>query len=347
MSRRCLVAWLCLALVALASARADARPPQLRRDGRWLVDRAGRVVVLHGVNAVWKLKPYVPPDEPRGFTEADAQWLEDHGFNAVRLGVLFAGVMPQRGVVDAGYLDEIDRVVQLLAAHHVYVLLDFHQDLYNEKFQGEGFPDWSVYDDGIPHLFNFGFPGNYFTPEVMRAFDNLWGNKKAPGDGIGLWDHYAAAWQAVAARWKDQPYLMGYDLLNEPWPGTDWPTCANPFGCPVHDTLKLQPFQQHALAGIRAMDPNNVVWFEPNSIFNSGAMSGLGLLAPVEDANLGLSWHNYCLPAGLVHSSGVNDVPGCALLHQIPCQYRAAGELRETLRRPQGRCRSLRAGCLR
>ena len=87
---------------------------QLRRAGTWLVDRRGRVVILHGVNAVWKLAPYVPPNSVLGFSDADADWLSDHGFNAVRLGVLFAGVMPHQGLIDHGYLEKVDRVVKLL-----------------------------------------------------------------------------------------------------------------------------------------------------------------------------------------------------------------------------------------
>jgi len=294
-----------------SNASTDGAAPQLRREGRWMVDAKNRVVLLHGVNAVWKLAPYFPPDTAAGFTAADADWLRDHGFNTVRLGVLFAGVMPQQGMIDPAYLHGVDRVVQLLAARGIWVMLDFHQDMYNERFQGEGFPDWAVYDDDIPHLNDFGFPGNYFTPECSRSFDNLWANRE------GLWDHYRSAWVAVARKWQHQPYLMGYDLINEPWPGTDLASCANPLGCPLHDDQKLQALQSHVLAGIREVDAQNLVWFEPNLVFNSGAKTNLGLLTPLSDANLGLSWHKYCLPAATLHAQGFTDVPACEQYHQI------------------------------
>ena len=38
----------------------------------------------------------------------------------------------------------------MLARHRIFTQLDFHQDLYNERFSGEGFPDWAVIDDGVP-----------------------------------------------------------------------------------------------------------------------------------------------------------------------------------------------------
>jgi hypothetical protein len=28
--------------------------PQLRREGRWLVDRRGRIVIVHGLNLVYR-----------------------------------------------------------------------------------------------------------------------------------------------------------------------------------------------------------------------------------------------------------------------------------------------------
>ncbi len=291
------------------STRADT--PRLHREGRWMVDEKNRIVLLHGINAVWKLAPSAPPDSALGFTAADADWLRDHGFNTVRLGTIFAGVMPQEGQIDQTYLNRVDRVVQLLASRGIWVMLDFHQDLYNERYGGEGFPAWATYDDGVPNIADVGFPGNYFLPGTTRAFDNLWGNKNA------LWDHYRDAWKAVAGKWKNQPYLMGYDLINEPFPGMDLATCAGPLGCPIHDDQKLQAFQSHVLKGIREVDSNNLVWLEPNIVFDFGAKSNLGLITKLTDPQLGFSWHTYCLPAALLHAQGVNDVPGCAQLHGL------------------------------
>ena len=331
MSLRPALAFTALALAAcgqssVPSAGADARagepaadaacqarragPSQLRQEGRFMVDEQNRIVLLHGVNAVWKLKPYFPPADAEGFTAADADWLRDHGFNTVRLGVIFAGVMPQEGVIDHAYLDSVDRVVQLLASRGIYVLFDFHQDMYNEKYGGEGFPDWAVHDDGVPPT-NIGFPQTYFTPAVGRAFDNFWQNKN------GLWDRYAEAWTAVAAKWRDQDHVLGYDLINEAYPGSHFASCANPAGCPAFDTQYLQKMQEHALAGIRTADPGNIVWFEPNFVFNGGAMTGLGLLEWTDDANIGFSWHKYCLLGVVLHSQGFTDLPACNEWQQL------------------------------
>lgn len=288
-----------LALMAApaATAAAPVPVPQLRHDGRWLVDSTGRTVLLHGVNAVWKLAPYVAPDTAVGFTAKDADLLAANGLNAVRLGVLFAGVMPQPGVIDQGYLDKIDRIVDLLAARKIYVLLDFHQDDYNEKFTGEGFPAWAVRDDGVPFAPTGSFFANYFTPALARTFDNFWADKD------GLWDKYAAGWAAVAQRWADQPYLMGYDLFNEPSAGSQALSCANPQGCPQFDAT-LQRFYDRVRAAIRTKDRGNLVWYEPQFFFNAISASNFGR---IDDPQVGFSWHNYaCLPA----FAGGSVIPG-------------------------------------
>ena len=70
----------------------------------------------------------------------------------------------------------------MLAKRGIHSLIDFHQDLYNEKFSGEGWPDWAVLDDGLPAEPLAGFPATYITsPGLNRAFDNFYANKAGPG----------------------------------------------------------------------------------------------------------------------------------------------------------------------
>ncbi len=269
-------------------------PAQLRRDGRWLVDPQGRVVLLHGVNIVWKLDPYYPPNTPEGFTAADAQWLAGHGFNSARIGTLWVGVMPEEpGKIDANYLAQWDRIVQLLAAQKIWMLFDFHQDMLGHLYQGEGVPDWAV--ERVQGRFTtllgspaFGFPFNYFTPQVSEAFDNLWAENGVVRDG------FRDAWMAVAAKWKAQPYHMGYDLLNEPWAGLEYPSCLFPMlGCESHERDELQPFFDHARKGIRSVDANNLVWYEPQPLISSGAPAS-GFEPTPGEGQLGYSFHYYC-----------------------------------------------------
>ncbi len=280
-----------------------ASTPTLHREGRWMVDDIGRTVLMHGVNAVWKIAPYYAPEEAAGFTAADADFLAANGFNVVRLGVLFVGVMPQPDVIDQAYLASVDRVVQLLASRRIWIQLDFHQDMYNEEFQGEGFPDWAVHDDGLPNDANKGFPGNEFASLALnRVYDNFWQNTDS------LWDRYRAAWVAVAQKWKDQPYLLGYDMFNEPWPGQLWPLCFR-MACPGFDAT-LQDFQEHVLQGIRSVDSKHFVFFEPQQLFSFGAPN---TFTAVADPALGFSWHSYC-SSTLFAPFGLPAGPDCTLL---------------------------------
>jgi len=274
------------ALLAVAPAASAAPTLPLTHNGRWITDAQGRVVNLHGINMVYKRPPYAP--DAVGFGDDDAAFLAAEGFNVVRLGVIYTAVEPSPGVYDDAYLDRIRATVDTLAAHGIVALLDFHQDMYNERFQGEGWPDWAVMDDGLPAEPKSGFPNNYLLmPALQRAFDHFFAN-----DG-GLQDHYAAAWAHVAQRFKDAPNLLGYELLNEPWPGSSWQDCINPTGCPASDA-KLEAFDKRVLAAIRVVDPRGLVWHEPFVLFNQGGGTSVKALG---DANVGFSFHDYCLAA--------------------------------------------------
>lgn len=300
--------------VPAARATQAAPPGTLTVDGGWLKDEFGRTVVLHGTNAVQMLPPYVPlVTEAAGLTPADAQLMKSLGFNTVRLGWIWKGLAPQRYTIDQGYLDKLEAAASVLTAEGIYVLIESHQDMYNEKFGGEGAPDWATIDDGLP-VSALGFPGNYMGPATSRAFDNLWTNRD------GLWTDYALAWRAVAERFADNPYILGYDLFNEPWPGSQWATCAQPAGCPAFDHGLLQPFLENTARAVRYADPNHIVFFEPHVLFNFGVASWLG--APQIPGPVGLSFHDYCINRELRRTTGEQTLqdaawPACAPLDDL------------------------------
>jgi endoglycosylceramidase len=302
MSRRLLICAVAAALLAVAAPAATAAPAlPLGHAGRFLTDAQGRVVILHGYNMVNKRPPYAP--DATGFGDDDAAFLAAEGYNTVRVGVIYKAVEPSPGVYDDAYLARIASTVDTLGRHGIVSMLDFHQDLYNETFQGEGWPDWAVQDDGLPHEPKSGFPANYLVmPALQRAFDHFWNNDPGPG-GVGLQDRYAAAWRHVAERFRDDTNVLGYELMNEPWPGTTWQSCANPAGCPAFDAV-MAGFIGRSIAAIRQADARTLVYYEPNVLFNDGADTNLGSTG---DAHAGFAFHDYCLAAG---SSGHDD-PSC------------------------------------
>jgi endoglycosylceramidase len=303
--------------VGLVTASASAAPqPPLANNGRWFVDDTGRVVILHGLNMVYKVGSYRPADS--GFGPNDARWLKKNGFNTIRLGIIYKGLEPTppaaggQPAYDVAYLQSIARTEAALAKKGIFTLLDFHQDLYNERFQGEGWPDWQVIDDGEPPEPQVGFPGNYIVNQGLnRAFDNFWANVTV--EGRGLQDAYAAAWQRVATVFADNPYVMGYDLINEPWPGSAFTSdaCLNASGCATFDTTTLAPFYAKLYAAIRAVDTETLIFNEPLVTFDFGADSKL---PDTGDPASGFSYHVYCLPGSL---GGPGSGPACEPLEDM------------------------------
>ena len=279
----------CLVLVPALAPIARASPVlPLGHAGRWITDASGRVVVIHGINMVYKLPPYDPA--AAGFGNDDAAFLARIGFNAVRVGVIWKAVEPRPGVYDQAYLNRIAGTVTTLAHHGIVSLLDFHQDMLNQRFQGEGIPDWAVQDGGLlnPKL---GFPGNYLSnPALQHALDAFWSDAPGPG-GIGLQARFAGAWEHVATRFKHTRSVLGYEIFNEPFPGTQWEPCALAAGCPAFDA-KLTTFYRRVDSGIRAADPRTLVWYEPNVLFNGGPQTSVGRL---RDRRAGFAFHDYCL----------------------------------------------------
>ncbi|MEW6271748.1 MAG: cellulase family glycosylhydrolase, partial [Thermodesulfobacteriota bacterium] len=242
------------------------------------------MVGLHGVNFVQKFPP-IPPAEV-GFDADDAAFLREHGFNAVRLGVVFGAVMPAPGEIDAHYVRSIAETVHVLTRERLYVMLDFHQDGYGPGVHGNGFPEWATLTDGLPNPPE-PFPLYYVTnPALQRAFDKFWTNRPGP-DGVPLQDHYAAAVREIAAAVATEALVLGYDTMNEPWPGAVFAPCIT--GCPEIERERLVPFGERMAAAIRSVDERHFVFSEPFVLFNFGqadtSLAGIG--APAS----GLSFH--------------------------------------------------------
>lgn|GEM_PF-249744 len=305
--------WSALGVVAVPhAARASAATVQLpvgplHPAGRWLEDSTGRVIIIHGLELARKTPPYFPP--PASFTAQDAQNIEAWGFDAVRLAWFWKGLEPQRGAIDTNYLNQLVHAGSLLASHHIFTLLEAHQDGYNEKLGGAGFPDWATISDSTWGPVE-GVPGTgVFDLQAARAFDHLYANTN------GIADAFAHAWAVMAARFRANRLMLGYDLFNEPNPGSQWESCANPVGCPAFDLATLEPLEDKLAAAVRSVDPVTIAFYEPNIYFDSGVSSWLKA-PPRSSGPSGFAFHDYCLTASLTdqpdHESQSPGYPACA-----------------------------------
>lgn len=307
------------AAAAVAGASAGAAPAApLGHAGRWITDAGGRVVVVHGFNMVYKSAPYAPAGG--GFDDADAAFIAGMQYNAVRVGVYHLALEPQAGTYDDNYLDSIAGTVAMLGRHGLLALLDFHQDMYNARYQGLGLADWAALDDGLPAEPQLGFPLNYFfMPALETAYDSFWANRAGPG-GVGIQDRYAAALAHVAARFQGVSNVLGYELFNEPWPGVLWEPCVTPLlGCPLADA-NLSRFVQRATKAIRQNDPATLIWYEPYVLFNDGFPTSI---ARSGDAETGFAFHDYCLNTSSNASCNLNDA---AVFANAQAQVKRTGD---------------------
>ena len=87
-------------------------------ESRFIVDSYGRTTLLHGVNAVYKIAPYIPSDgafDPLdSLNDEDVANLKEWGMNFVRLSVMWEAVEREEGVYDMDYLDQVEALINKL-----------------------------------------------------------------------------------------------------------------------------------------------------------------------------------------------------------------------------------------
>lgn len=245
-------------------------------QGNRFIDANGRSLLLHGINLVNKDPSvgYLGPEAAKEFV----QW-RSWGLNCVRLGVLWDGLEPEPGVYNDAYLQGIDQQIAWATENDLFVILDMHQDLYSVQF-ADGAPEWATLTDDQPHLEESEvWSDAYFTsPAVHTAWNNFWDNAPAP-DGLGLQDHYAHLWAVLAKRYANNPTVIGYDLMNEPMPGSE----------ALQAQLMMLNKGAELLAAINEDAPNVMElaeqWLTPNGRSHIlELLRDINLYAPVADA---------------------------------------------------------------
>ncbi|WP_051198817.1 cellulase family glycosylhydrolase [Gordonia shandongensis] len=309
---------------------ADAAPTgdllgPLGTRGERIVDEHGRTVLIHGVNNVDKQAPYIQPGDGLTLTARDAKDLARQGFNAVRLGISFDGLMPTRGRVDTAYVDRVVDVVDTLAAEGIRTLLDNHQDGLSSVWGGNGFPSWSIKARPSKLEPNPGFPLYYIMPSMNLAWDEVWTNR------YGVLDHLGTALAALTSALKGHRGVMGVELLNEPWPGTAAPTCF-PFGCPVFDR-QYQRAMEKLTRYVRGADARMPVYWEPNVTWNQLMPSNLGR-STIRSSNVVFAPHDYCIASQLAIYLGLPEEFRALCTPQHDLTWRHLDDFRARTGRP-------------
>ena len=183
-------------------------------------------------------------------TKADIDSLASYGYNSVRLPMhynLFTLPIQQEPNVgentwiETGFI-LVDNLLEWCEENNMYLILDLHA-----APGGQGFgSDINDYDPNLP---------------------SLWESEENKNKTIALWGQ-------IANRYKDEPWIGGYDLLNE----THWDLGEN----------ELRDFYIDVTNEIRIYDDNHIIFIEGNGYAND--FSGL---TPPWDDNMVYSFHKY------------------------------------------------------
>lgn len=139
------------------------------KSGSWFRDEEKRYVLFRGVNfgSRSKMPPYLPiaPLDVHDISKLDLKkeiesvktgldLLKNLGFNIVRLLISWKAIEPRPNpnleeLLPEGrkYLEYMKEIIDELHARNLYIILDFHQDIANEAYGGDGFPDWAIVID--------------------------------------------------------------------------------------------------------------------------------------------------------------------------------------------------------
>lgn len=290
-----LLAAILLATPGLSLPAPAAAKDFLRAEGPHIVDESGKPVILRGMGlGGWMLQEgymldiegtgtqrsihariadLIGPEQADAFyqawrdnhtTHADIDAMARWGFNSVRLPMhyaLYTLPVEQEPVLgEQTWLEEgFRRTDQLLAwakANDLYLILDLHA-----APGGQG-NDINIADR---------------DPDAP----SLWDDPRQQ-------DKMVALWKRLAERYKDEPYIAAYDLINEPNWGFADPADRN--GCKEEGNGPLRELLVRTTAAIREVDKRHMIVIEGNCWGNN--YRGVLDDGPWDD-NLVISFHKY------------------------------------------------------
>ncbi len=156
-------------------------------------------------------------------TEEDFAWLKDLGINLLRVPFNYRLFLDDENpdVFREEGFRYLDRLLALGRKYQIYILPDLH------AVPGGQNPDWhSDNSTGYTQFWHYGI--------FRRQMAELWGR--------------------IAERYSKEPYLLGYDLLNEPYVFSDRSADAG--------TSLIQDFYEEATREIRRHDENHILFLE-------------------------------------------------------------------------------------
>ena len=183
-------------------------------------------------------------------TQGDVDSLASHGYNSIRLPMhynLFTLPIQDEPVsgentwIDLGF-SMVDNLLDWCESNNMYLILDLH---------------------AAPGGQGFGSDINDYNPNLP----SLWESEENKNKTIALWGK-------LAERYSDEPWIGGYDLLNE----THWDLAEN----------ELRNFYIEVTNEIRQYDQNHIIFIEGNGYAND--FSGL---TPPWDDKMVYSFHKY------------------------------------------------------
>ena len=231
-------------------------------------------MILHGLNTSSGAKHSEGNHPWISESDVDREYRE-FGFNCVRYLIFWGAIEPEKGVYDRNYLAEVKKRVKWYTDREMYVILDMHQDVYGYGVGGNGAPEWACNEHKINNLVPDKWPWwmQNMEPKVIRFYVQFFKYKKQKE----LQDHYIAAFQEVAKTFHDNPYVIGYDLMNEPHGGKIVKTLSGRF-----EKKQVSAFYERLIPALREVEPDKYLFFEPRAFgVNFGMKSGL---PKVEDA---------------------------------------------------------------